>query len=220
MTRLEIQTRILRRLNDNPNEPVYWSKAEVQAAIAEGMDVLSEEAPFVKRTFSIPRRQGVQMYQLPGIGPNILAPYRLWLPDLHRRLEAVTLADLDGRYERWLEVPAEPWWWYPLSWDSFGVWPAPDGVGTIEVNCLCFADPLMDDSDEPEFQPALTETLVEYGVALGYLKQWMAQDYGQTLQQFLAGAKHNRALSSLLQVQGRFFTRRQAREGDARQRSL
>lgn len=218
MRRIEIQNRILRTLNDDPAAPVYWTHAEIQASIAEGLDVLAEEAPFVKRIFSIPRRAGVQVYQLPGIGPRILAPYRVWLPDLHRRLNAMTLADLDGRHERWMTVPGQPWWWYPLSWESFGVWPAPDASGTMEVNCYCWADPLQDDEDEPEFQASLTETLVDYGVALGFLKQWLPQEYAQSLQHFLSGAKHTRAMASLAQVQSRFWSRSQARAGDTRRR--
>ncbi len=216
MTRLEIQARILRALNDSPTAPVYWSASEVQAYIDEGQEVLAEEAPFVSRTFLVPRRPGTVVYQLAGIGGAIMAPTRVWLPDLHRRLEAKSLADLDARHERWLEITGEPWWWVAVNWDAFLIWPFPAaGEGWMEVHCACWPGALIDDGDEPELPASSHEALVTYGEALGHLKQWDAEGTVRAWQAFFGGAGHVRAQAGVNQVQERFFAR-ETRRGEAR----
>jgi hypothetical protein len=205
MTRRDLTARILRELNDDPATPTYWDAAEIHDYLDEGHEIIAEATHVVVRTFLIPRRTGVQVYQLPGIGTDILAPYRVWLPDLHRRLEAHTLVDLDTRHQRWLEVSGEPWWWYPISWDQFGIWPSPQtGTGWLEVNCYCWPSPLADDAQAPEWRETTHQALTTYGTWLGYLKQWDAQRAGTALANFLGsvGAIRDQAGVQQLRVEG------------------
>jgi hypothetical protein len=202
MTRGELRTRILRDLNASPTVPHYWTAEEINGYLQEGYELMAETAPLISRTFFVPRRPGVQMYQLPGVGDEILAPYRVWLPDQHRRLEARTLADLDQRVERWLVTHGTPWWWYPVSWDQFGIWPsAGEGAGWLEVDCLCWPTALRDDGDEPEFHPSTHQTLVTYGTWLGYLKQWQPQHAADALARFFGQAGSVRSQAGVRQLQ-------------------
>ena len=80
MNRRELTERTLRALNDDPATPVYWALTEIQDSLDEALEVLAEDVPYMKRTFLVPRRPGVSVYQLSGIHPSIMAPYRIWLP--------------------------------------------------------------------------------------------------------------------------------------------
>lgn len=213
MTRQELQTRILTALNDSPTQPVYWTAAEVQGWLTEGLEVLCEQALLIRRTFVIPRRPGVSVYQLPGIGANILAPTRVWLPATRRRLQAVTLAELDMIYSLWMLSPGESLYWAPLSLDQFVIWPAPgEASGWMEVSCVCWPEPLQDDDDMPELRSNQCEALVTYGQAMGALKQNMPQQLLLAMQTFAQQGGDVRAQASLNQVQERSF-QRVSREG-------
>jgi len=209
MTLEELRTSVLRELNENPVTPIYWTLGEIDAYLEEAQEILAETAGLVKRTFTIPRRPGTAIYQLPGIGDHdILAPCRVWVPDLKRRLQAVTLANLDARYERWMESPGEPYWWYPISWDQFGIWPAGgQGEGWMEVTCVCWPQPFLDAGDEPEFHPSRYESLATYATWLGYLKQWDGERAAQRLATFLGEAGGVRSLTGVQQVQEKWWAR-------------
>jgi hypothetical protein len=217
MTRGEMRTRVLRgELNDSPTAPVYWTLDEIHDYLQEGYEVLAEAAPLVMRTFTIPRRPGTQVYQLPGVGEDILVPWRIWLPDLKRRLEARTLRNLDDRQERWLDSTGEPWWWYPVSWDQFGIWPPPTtGSGWLEVTCAVWPAALTDDGDEPEFLPSRHQDLVTYAAWLGHLKQWRGAEAAEALRDFFAAGRSTQALLGVQQIQEHFFPRT---DGDDRRR--
>lgn len=174
MTREEIRRRIFNALNDAPEDPVYWSKGEVDDYIADAMEMLAEESEGLKRTFTIPRREGRMIYHLAGCGNNIIAPFRIWLPDLKRRLDAWSITDLDGRHEEWMTVNGDPWVWWPVDHQQFGIWPVPStGGGWMEISCYVWPDELLGDGNRPEYMPEDHEALVQFGIAEGYLKQHM-----------------------------------------------
>jgi hypothetical protein len=208
MTRLELQTRTLRALNESPTAPTYWALTEIQAYLNEALEVMAEEVGFVKRTFTVPRRPGVQVYQLAGIGPNILAPYRVYLPDYKRRLDAKTLQALDGWYERWMEAVNIPECWVSLGWDAFLVGlHETTPTGMLEVNCYCWPDSLDADTDVPELQPTSHEALAIYAEGLGYLKQWQGQETVERWGAFFQRYGKAQAQAGINRVQSRFWAR-------------
>lgn len=172
MTRDEMRRRILQALNESTTAPVFWTLTEVDTIIDEAQEVLAEEALSLKRTFVVPRLPGVMIYFLAGLGEQIMTPTRIWLPDLHRRLGAVSLTDLDVRHEQWMTVTGDPWVWWPIDWRHFGIWPVPaTGGGVMEVNCYVWPEPLVTDQSRPEFPPADHEALAMYGEMEGHIKQ-------------------------------------------------
>lgn len=214
MTRLELQTRTLRALNDSPQAPVYWAFAEIQEYVDEGLEVLAEDVPYVKRTFIVPRRPGVSVYQLSGISPSIMAPYRVYLPDYQRRLDAKTLHDLDGRYPYWIEAVGLPECWISLSWDQFMVaLHETTSTGTLELNCYCWPDVLATDASVPELQPTSHEALAIYAEGLGHLKEWQGQEVVERWKQFFAKYGHAKSQAGIHRVQSRYWSR-DARNGE------
>lgn len=215
MTRDDLTRRILTALNDEVDDPVFWSQAEIHDLLAEAMEVVAEEAPSLKRTFLVPRRPGWMLYTLPGIGERIMAPYRLWLPDRQERLDAVSLSELDARHEEWMTVSGEPRWWAPVSWDQFVIWPIPAAGGNwLQIDCYVWPDPLQDGEDEPELHEADHEGLVLYAEHEGHLKQWDIARASDLFQQFIQRWGAARYRAQVGQVQSRLWQRRSQRSND------
>lgn len=208
MTRAEIRTRILRALNDDPTTPVFWTLDEVNALIQEGMEFLAETTQALKRTFYVPLRAGVAVYHLAGCGDDIVSPYRIWLPELKRRLDAWSLTDLDARQETWMLTTGDPWIWYPIDWQQFGVWPVPaTGGGILELNTVVWPAALQDDRETPEFVPADHEALVLFGEMEGYLKQYDVGRAADLAQQFAQRWGQAQDRKSVKQLLGAFHVR-------------
>ena len=177
MTRSQLRTRILDGLNESSTSPQFWSPSEVNGVIQDAQEVLAESAHAVKRTGFLPLQPGTIYYPTAAIGPDVIAPYRIWHPYLHRKLEPVTWAWLDERHETWATVTGDPWVWFPVSWDTFGVWPASTtGGGMLRVDYLAWPRELLDDGDEPEYPDSVQDALVLYGIYDGFCKQWRPMD--------------------------------------------
>lgn len=175
MTKGEIRTRILEALNESASSPTFWTSTQIDRVIAEGSDFLASELASIRRTAFVPLRPGATYYYTQGIASNILAPYRLWLTHLDRRLIPVTFHELDRRHETWMTVTGDPEHWFSASWDLFGVWPRPaSGGGVLRVDYVAWPQSLVDDDHELEFLEADQDGVVLYGVFEGLLKHWDA----------------------------------------------
>lgn len=173
MTKSEIRTRILESLNDSASSPVFWSISEIDDVIQEGQEVLAEELAIIKRSALVPLREGTTYYYTQGIASDIMVPYRIFLTELDRRLDVVTMSQLDERHETWITISGDPWHWFPVSWDIFGVFPHPaQAGGVIRVDYIAWPSAPQDDSEELEFSEPEQDALVLYGVYDGLLKQW------------------------------------------------
>jgi len=176
VTRSEIRARILSALNEDPDDPVFWSASEINDVIDEGAEVICEEAGAVKRTHFLPMLPGATYYSLQAIGPNVMAPWRLWDHYNRRRLDVTSMAALDERMQVWNTVTGDPWHWFPVSWDQFGLFPHPSaGGGLLRIDTLEWPAALQDDDDEPELIAGDVDALVAYGLADGSAKQWDPQ---------------------------------------------
>lgn len=209
MTRLELQTRILRQLNDSPTSPIFWSAAEVQDMIQEGQEIMAEEVRALRKTAYVPKRDGTQLYTMQTFAPDVMAPYRLWDMDLSRRLEVITMAELDADRERWLEVTGDqPFWWYPAGWTWFGVYPATaTGGGWFRMDYLAWPTALLDDMSEPEWPEPDHDGLVLYGVYLGLLQQWDIVRATDLLTQVVARWTDSRARDGIRRLQASLWQR-------------
>lgn len=182
MNRIEIKNRILNGINDDPDSSVFYTTAQIEALIDEGLEVLAEDTMAINRTAVVPVRQGAFLYYLPWIDPDAMAIRRVWYQNDQSRLTAVTMSQLDGFHQRWLTVTGTPEVWFPVSWDIFGVWPIPATAGDVlRVAYSAWPRALQDDSDEPELPEATQDAVVLYGQYQGILKKWDAEQAGLTL---------------------------------------
>ncbi len=173
MTREEIRDRILSALNESTTDPSFWTTGEIDNLISDGMEVLAEEANSIKRSALVPFREGTIYYYTQSIAQDMMVPYRVWNATLDRRLTPCVVQDLDQHHETWPTVQGDAWWWFAISWNLFGIWPAPaQAGGVLRVDYLGWPRALLDDGDEPEFPEADHSQLVLYGIYEGLLKQW------------------------------------------------
>lgn len=206
MNRGEIRARAYHGLNEDPDAPAFWTNAEMNATIDEAAEVLAEEAGAIKRTYLLPLQPGTTYYSLRALGPLVMAPYRLWLHTDNRRLDAVSVADLDARHETWPTVTGDPWAWFPVSWEMFGLFPHPaEGGGILRVDTLDWPRALVDDDDEPEYMEGDHEALAAYAVYDGACKRWDAPTMLAAWSQFLRGWAGAGQRSGVARVQARDF---------------
>ena len=206
MTRSELRTRILSALNESATNPVFFSTGQIDSIIDEGAEILSEEANAVKRTAFVSLMEGTTYFYIRGIAQDMMAPYRLWLTHLDRRLTAVSLYDLDARNENWIETTGDPEYWFSVSWDLFGVYPSiAAGGGVIRVDYLAWPRSLMDDSDEPEFVLADQDGLVLYGVYEGLLKMLDVTRALQIFSMFVDKLNGSRVRHGIAKLDARAF---------------
>lgn len=206
MTRGELRDRILTGLNESTSAPVFWSAAQINQTINEGLELISEEAEAVKRTAFVALRPGTTYYSTRGIAPDMFMPWRLWLHTTNRRLTATSASELDRDHETWETVSGVPEWWFPMGWDWFGVWPkATTGGGVLRVDYFSWPRALEDDSDEPELYLNDHEGLIFYGVYDGLLKRWDLERALGLWALFLGCVGDNVGRTGILRQQARTF---------------
>ena len=208
MNRGALRARILETLNENPDEPVFWSEDEINALIDEGAEVICEESRAIKRSVLIPLRPGTAYYSLRGLGVNVMAPWRIWLQSQERRLEVISMSELDKEHPTWPTVTGDPWYWFPVSWDLFGVYPAPTtGGGVLRVDCYAWPKALQDDDEEPELLAADHDALTLYAVADGSAKRWDVATMLSAWSLFMKAAGSSTSRSGVGPAQSRSFQR-------------
>lgn len=209
MTRAEIRQRVLDGLNDPAG--VFVTPTQADQSIDEALEVMAEESGAIRRTAFLALQEGTMLYWLAAIAPDVMAPWRLWLVTEERRLTAVSMRDLDHRHETWPTVNRLPDYWFPVSWDLFGIWPSPStGGGVLRVDYLAWPRALLDDADEPEVQLSDHDALVEYGVYDGLAKRWDVKPMLEVWSRFGARVGFSRARTGAGRVQARGFRTGQA----------
>lgn len=173
MNRGQIKTRILNALNDNATTPVFFSTAQLNSLVDEGMEVIAENSRAIRRTAMFALRPGTTFYSPASIAPDIMFPVRFWDTTREVRMTALSMQELDKAKARWLQTSGTPEVWFPVSWDLFGVYPATStSGGLIRMDYVAWPRELIDDNDEPELPLASHDAIVLFGAYMGLLKKW------------------------------------------------
>lgn len=176
MTRDELQRRILEGVGDDPDDPVFFSQAQLNELVDEAAEVLTEDVKAVKRTAIIAIKEGVGFVYTPAIDPDFMAPIRVWNHQNSMRLTCLSMTELDAINVRWQQTTGHSEVWFPVSWDLFGLYPKPAAAdGVLRVDYLAWPRSLMDSADRSELPEATHDALVLYGQYMGCLKKWDSQ---------------------------------------------
>ena len=184
MTRAEIKNRILRQINDNVDSSVFFTTAQLNSLVDEGLEVLAESTHAIKRTALFAQRPGTIYYSPASIADDIMFPVRIWNNTRQTRLTALSMQELDEYRLRWGLTTGDPEVWFPVSWDLFGLYPATSTSGGImRMDYVAWPREMVDDNDEPEQVEASHQVAVLYGAYIGLLKKWDSENALQILKQ-------------------------------------
>lgn len=167
MTRADLRTEVFRRLQESSSAPVFWTADDIDAAVDEGYDELSDATEWCERWFTVDLLQQRPAYDLRTLTTDtVLNIGRAFHVDTNRWLTPTTPRELDRGYRRWETVTGAPirlwmsglWWlrYYPLAGTD---------AGEVKQYIVVLPDALADDADEPGFPETLHYGLVEYALA-------------------------------------------------------
>src|SRR5215831_483000 len=204
MNRLDLQTRVLERLNESVTSPVFWTTAQIQDLLQDSQELIAEEARLCKRTINLATRPGCAYYQMRGIASDCMAMYRLILPDNRIRLRAVSSAQLDAYHLLWETVSGTPRWWSPIDWQTFALFPHPiQGGANLRIDYLAWPPALLDDFDTPEFGQSEQDNMVIYGVYAGLMKRWDVGRATSLFAEFMQRISRSKATTGVEAEEGR-----------------
>ena len=168
MTGLEIQNRIITRLDDDPTAPASCTAAEVMAAINDGQELAALLTLSIERVATLTLTGATPFFTIRGTFPDFLVPLRLSIGGL--RIRPAKLADLDALSELWQATPGTPSRYLSLGFNLFGVTPQPAVPMGSELIYAAAPAPLLS-GGTPEIPEAYHQSLVDYGVYRVKLKE-------------------------------------------------
>lgn len=174
MRRSELRERILHLVNDSLASPVFFSNAQINAMIQEAYEIIAEEITTLRKQAIIVTEPGRHWYTTYEISSACISPFRVWTDGTNQRLIPLTMDEVDDHYTTWQAVSSDqPQWWYPIGFDTFGIWPGPAQGGTIlRVDYIAWPDEMESDADEPLLREVEQDLLILYGQYDGLMRQW------------------------------------------------
>lgn len=167
MTFSEIREEVRRRLRETSDSPVFWSTADIDTAINEGLAELADATEFHEKWQRVSLLKSHPYYDMRTIarddflvcGPAFNLTTNRWLlPTSPRELE-----DNDLRWEERVSEPdrfmVRGLWWV-------GYWPVKiEAVGEIKQYYVGIPDAMTEDTETPPFHTSHHYALVEFALA-------------------------------------------------------
>jgi hypothetical protein len=174
LNRSELRERILHLVNESIASPIFYTSAQVNSVIQEALEIISEEITTLRKQAFLVTEPGRHWYTTYEISETCISPFRIWSDATSQRLIPLTFDEVDDHYTQWQAVSSDaPQWWYPVSFDMFGIWPGPSSGGQLlRVDYVAWPDALDHDADEPIIREIEQDLLILYGQYDGMLRQW------------------------------------------------
>lgn len=138
----DIETEVLRQIGEDLSVPDNWDGTdEVRTAIADALQELCAINLFFVRKVSLPLQAGVSLYSFAISGYLPILIQRAVLIEEDRKLDCVSLKDLENVDPTWLRTTGSPRMFCPFNHDQVLIYPlyAADG-GLVEMDVLCAPD--------------------------------------------------------------------------------
>lgn len=180
----QLAQRVLQRLEEDPDSPVFWSKAgEVYPALNEAMceAVLISGEPEVRAGTALQLDEDQPFYQNP---PEAVAVIRLETPD-GGVIRRVTIAELDKMDPNWQQTRGtKVKYWFPFGMTRFGVYPRLSVP--VQVVPTYIALPITDPRPWDGTQSSLFQQEFEQGLTAGAASVLRVKEAGLEFQEGLA----------------------------------
>jgi len=161
LTLSDIRSRV--RTRYEASSTTRWSDADVNDAINDGLEELSEATRYFERWVSVPLQGGRCYYDLRGLTPEtVLSVTSVYHDNGNRWLAPISICDMG--YAEWEQTTGSPINWFTRGLWWLGLWPhtSTDPGEFVRVYYTAVAPRMEDDGEEPrqlseEFIPALEE---------------------------------------------------------------
>lgn len=165
MTFLELQTEVFRRLEENSVTPVYWTLAQIKAAINRGFIEISDATEWYETSASVPVSAGVYVANVETGFPGFLAIKALRNDQTGRWMRPATVRELDQSYMKWETATGEPDRYTIRAPFWIGFDRAVTGASsTLTLYYTSLPTELADNSDIPAFPQEFHLALVDFAV--------------------------------------------------------
>lgn len=164
----ELKTDVFRRLNESPSAPVYWSEADVEAAINEGYDCLADATEACETSTSITWTAALHQDLWDTCdgttAAELLRPIRIQNDTTGQWLTPISVRELDRRYSRWRTVSGQPSYCVMRGLRYLDLHPYPSAAGTATMHYAAWPTALSADDDTPSLPQAFHPALVSYAL--------------------------------------------------------
>lgn len=175
MTAGQLKTRALERLDEDASAPVYFTAAEVLAAINEGQRVFAYFTLCLEATGAIALSPGTAWYAPLSSLANWVLPLRVSVGGV--KVQPATLQDLRAIDEAWESHTGAP---THYAAHGFNLLAFRGSTGTVSATYARMPAALSADSDVPEIPEAFHESLIDYAIPRVRAKQG-GQEFGKAL---------------------------------------
>jgi amino acid transporter len=147
-----MKSEVRRRLAEHGG-PVYWTDAEIGAALNAGYMEASDATEWHEGHVSIALTSNRIYYDLRScIGESFLAVRPSFDPQTNRWLIPSAVREMDARDRRWEMSTGEPQRFFTRGLWWLGLWPSiQTETGVWKQYYASLPDPLVDDDDQPGF---------------------------------------------------------------------
>ncbi len=167
MTFGALKTEVFRKLEESSSAPVFWTEADVEASLNEGLMEISDATEWRERHITVDLLSQRPYYDLRTlVTDTVLSVGPAFNTQTNRWLMPSRVVDVDRRDRRWERVIGAPerliirglWW--------LGYWPRTNGdTGTMKQYFTALPEQLAADDDVPGFPETLHYGLVEYALS-------------------------------------------------------
>lgn len=156
---------VRRRLAEH-GTPVFWTDADVSAALNAGEMELADATEWNEQHVTVPLTTDRTYYDLRSvIGDNFLAIRPNFDTQTNRWLLPSSVREMDARDRRWEMGTGEPQRFFTRGLFWLGLWPTPQAdLGTFKQYYVGLPDPMVDDDDEPGFPDTWHYACVDFAL--------------------------------------------------------
>lgn len=166
MTKAALVAEVFRRLAESSTTPVFYTEAQIEAALNAGLAEISDATEWNEQWQTIDLLGARPWYDARTvIGTSTLSLGAAFHEETNRWMVSGRQTDLDRGDARWERVPGPPQrvmtaglWWFSY-WPRIG-----SDTGTVKQYFTALPADLDEDTDEPGFPEPYHYGLVEYAV--------------------------------------------------------
>lgn len=171
MTLLELRTRVLTELGEDPSNPKFYTAAEADAAINDAESVFALLTLCLERTASLTLLYNTTWYQPRTAFSDFLLPLRVRRQADGAKVVPTTIEALNALSETWESEIGAPQRYVSLGCNLLAFHCQPQASDTVLVTFARTPAALTSDSATPEIPAQFHETLIDFAVPKARMKE-------------------------------------------------